>query len=83
MSLIMFDPWSFLVGKTTSPAQDALALFTEAASLDALCQGFGRLNRLGRLEGASALILTSRRRRQDRGEGFLLLSRVRPCCGRS
>lgn len=55
------------------------ALVTEAASLDALRQRFGRLNRLGRFESASAVILIREADAKPGAEDFVYGSALCQC----
>ena len=55
------------------------ALVTEAASLDALRQRFGRLNRLGRIESTSAAILIRDSEAQDGATDFVYGTAMAEC----
>lgn len=55
------------------------ALVTEAASLDALRQRFGRLNRLGTLESASAIILVRDEDAEAGAEDFVYGTALAEC----
>lgn len=55
------------------------ALITEAASLDALRQRFGRLNRLGTIESAPAILLTRDQDIKANAEDFIYGTALREC----